>query len=95
MTEEFATNRSAWLATESGGIPVSDDGNVSVVAWANIQILDGGMAEKSIVVQDIDVDVGDSGRVVGWVGQVHEGGYSQRRFGRIDDVHVEDLGLKL
>ena len=53
------------------------------------------MAEESVVVQNIDVDIGNSGRVVGWVGQFHERGYGQRRLGRSDDVHVEDFGLQL
>jgi hypothetical protein len=95
LAEELAANCSAWLAAESGGIPVSDDGDVGVVARANVQVLDGGMAEESVVVQDVDVNVGHSGRVVGWVGQVYERGYSQRRLGGIDDVQVEDLGLQL
>lgn len=95
MAEELAANRGAWLAAKGSRIPVSDDGNVSVVAGANAQVLDGGMAEEGIVVQDIDVDIGNSGRVVGWVGQVYERGYSQRGLGCIDDVQVEDLGLQL
>lgn len=95
MAEEFATNCGTWLATEGSRIPVSDDGNVSVVAGANVQVLDGGVAEERIVVQDIDVDIGNGGRVVGWVGQVYERGYSQRSLGRIDDVQVVDLGLQL
>lgn len=95
MAEELAANRGAWLAAESSRIPVSNDRNVCVVARANVQVLDGGVAEESIVVQDIDVDIGNSGRVVGWVGQVYECGYSQRGLGRIDDVQVVDLGLQL
>ena len=95
MGEELAANRGAWLAAESSRIPVGNDRNVCVVARANEQVLDGGVAEESIVVQDIDVDIGNSGRVVGWVGQVHECGYSQRGLRRIDDVQVVDLGLQL
>ena len=95
LAEKFTANCSAWLTAEGGRIPVSDDGDVGVVAWADVEVFDSGMAEESVVVQDIDVDVGNGGRVVGWVGQVYERGYGQRRFGRIDDVQVEDFWLQL
>jgi hypothetical protein len=93
LAEEFTADCGAWFAAESGGVPVSDDGDVGVVAWADVEVLHSGVAEESVVVQDVDVDVWNGGRVVGWVGQVYKRSDGQRRLGRIDNVQVEDFGL--
>ena len=36
LAEEFAANCSAVLAAESGRIPIGDDRNIGVVAWADV-----------------------------------------------------------
>lgn len=60
-----------------------------------MKILHSCVAEEGVIVQDVDVDIGNSGRVVGWVGQIHERGYIQRRLGSVDNAQIEDFGLQL
>lgn len=74
---------------------MSDNRDIGVVARADVEVFDSGMTEESVVVQDVNVDVGNGGRVIGWVGQVHQRGYSQGRLGGIDDVQIEDFWLQL
>lgn len=92
LGEELAADCSAWFAAEGGGVPVGYDWDVGVVARADGEVLDSRVAKESVVVQDVDVNIGNGGRVVGRVGQVHERRDSQRRLGGIDDVQVEDFG---
>ena len=72
---------------------MSDNGNVGVVAWADVEVFHSGVAEESVVVQDVDVDVWDGGGVVGRVGQVYKRSDGQGGLRCINDVQVEDFGL--
>lgn len=73
-------------------VPNRSHEKVCVVSWVDVHIFCNGLAHDGFVHQDVNVEVGHSGRIIGGVGNVDvclqgDGGAS-----RVDDGKVSNLG---
>lgn len=95
LAEEFAAYGGALFAAEGQGVPVRGDWDVGVVSGADVEVFHCGVAEEGVVGKNVDVDIGDGGRVVCGIGQVHQRRDSQGRLGGVDDAQIEDFRFQL
>lgn len=70
LRKELSTDFLSFGTAMCVGVPDSSYEEVCVVSWVDVDVFRNGLAYNGFIDQDIDVEVGYGGRIVGRIGDI-------------------------